>query len=589
MVVSNTGTGTVNNVAPTTLNITGTGVISLLTGPSPASASIADGSTAVFTWIYGALGNGVLTLDGYASGTDASHGGTVSSANTASNGVGIGAAPPTDTLTPTDTPTSAAMPTDTPTDSPTDTATDTPTDIPTDTPTETPTDTPTDVPTNTPTETPTTCSCPISEIMAMPVSVSAGDTITVIMSVTAAGANGADNVEPSVLTVNGTGGVSLASGPIPAPPVNLAPFASVMFTWVYNADSSGIVSFAGNVTAFDPVLSSIASSSITTSNAVGIGMAPPTDTPTYTYTDTPTDSPTHTYTDTPTDTYTDTPTDTPTNTRTYTDTPTHTWTDTPTQTYTDTPTDTPTATPTFGADLAAGLFASPGTVGVGEQITVIMTVQNIGAAAAADVAPLALVIGGTGTLTLDSGPLPASAPVLDPSAVIQFTWIYTAELGTVPEFVNFTGTATGTDFTGGWTVTDSTPATTGNIILPNAATPTFTPTPTPTEANVISIVETQTPVAVYPNPNPDIMTSGVRFDIELTKRAEYVRIKIFTPAYRLVRKYDWPNIPNGRTTLQVPATVFMGLSRGVYYYIIVAEDSNNNTDRTDRIERLIIN
>ena len=491
---------------------------------------------------------------------------------------------------PTPLPMATDTPTDVPTDTPTTAATDTPTtpatDTPTGVPTDTPTDTPTDIPTDTPTETPTVGGYLVSQLIASPNSIIVGQQLTVEMVVTNTGTGAINSVIPSSLNVAGTGALSLVSGPSST---SIGAGATAIFTWVYDATGNGVLTLDGTASGTDASHGGTVASALATSNAVGVGTAPPTDTPTHTPSDTATDTPTDILTDTPTDTATHTHTDTPTNTWTPTDTPTHTDTDTPTWTATDTATDTPTATPTSGADISVALSASPATAGVGEEITLIMTVRNIGTATAANVAPLDPVTGGTGSVTLVSGPSPDSVPVLASGASADFTWIYTADLGSGPEFVNFTATASGTDLVGGWAVTDSTPDTTSNVNLPNAATPTFTPTPTTTEANIISIVETETPVVLYPNPNPDITASGASFSLEITKRAELVEIKIFTSANRLVRKYSWPNIPNGRTTLSVPGYVFNGLAKGVYFYVITVKDDGNNTDRIDRIEKLIIN
>ncbi|MBI5667478.1 MAG: protein kinase [Chloroflexi bacterium] len=221
---------------------------------------------------------------------------------------------PSDTPTATDIPTSTPTATDLPTDTPTSTATDTGTPTPTDTPTVTYTPTATDTPTDTRTPTPAT---PLAQILrnGLAVRLGPGSHYPVAMSL-----DRGDQLE--ILGISEDG----AWFQIVLPDNSIG--------WV--ASSSALVNTFGDL------------------EVVPIA-APPTETPTYTFTpsDTPTatDTPTNTPTPTHIPTATDTPTSTPTSTNTPTDTPTATVTPTDTPMPTDTPTTTPSHTPTDTATL----------------------------------------------------------------------------------------------------------------------------------------------------------------------------------------------------------------------------------------------
>ena len=93
------------------------------------------------------------------------------------------------------------------------------------------------------------------------------------------------------------------------------------------------------------------------------------------------------------------------------------------------------------ASLSASLSAAPLTVNVGQTINVSMVVANSGQAAAQAVTPSPLVLGGTGSATLSSGPIPASSAIPG-SGTATFTWTYLATAGGT---VNWSGSASGTD------------------------------------------------------------------------------------------------------------------------------------------------
>ncbi len=290
--------------------------------------------------------------------------------------------PPTSTGTPTITQTYTATPTftRTPADTATftytatsiETLTSTPTAAATDTQTEVPGDTATHTPvnTNTPENTPTLTNTPLNtptatatfgayltvQITGAPDTVNVGDTITVIMVVQNTGNTAADNVMPSALVIAGTGGVSVLTSPVSTASIPAA--GTYAFTWTYNADSSGVVTFEGSAGGVDAAGAWPVTGGPVVSNVVAIGVPLPTNTftatQTYTYTVTGTFTRTPTAVNTHVDTFTATPTaeNTPANTYTATPTatltPSNTFTASPTASYTPTIvfTDTPTQIPT---------------------------------------------------------------------------------------------------------------------------------------------------------------------------------------------------------------------------------------------------
>jgi hypothetical protein len=171
----------------------------------------------------------------------------------------------------------------------------------------------TDTPVNTPTKTATSGAYLTAQIIATPDAVNAGDIITVIMVVTNTGNTAADNVMPSSLAIAGTGGVSVLTSP--SSMVSIPAGASVAFTWTYNADSPGAVTFQGSADGIDAAGAWPVTSGLVTGNAVAIGVPLPTST--FTGTPTATRTPANTFTGTPTvsctltNVFTATPTRTP--------------------------------------------------------------------------------------------------------------------------------------------------------------------------------------------------------------------------------------------------------------------------------------
>lgn len=218
MTVTNTGGTAVNNVTPSalTINIRGTASVILLSGPIPASANIPAGNSQNFTWTY-------LAISGLS-------GGTVSFTGNAS---GIDAV--------TSNPVSSLV---------------------------------------------TTSNLVIIQV---PASINAnltanlrvvniGQNITVYMIVSNTGQAAANNVIPSVLTVNltGTAAVTYVSGPTPGSD-NIPGGSSRTFTWAYTCDSGetgDTITFSGNATGTDansgnPITSNTASVTVTVQIPVG--------------------------------------------------------------------------------------------------------------------------------------------------------------------------------------------------------------------------------------------------------------------------------------------------------------------------------
>ncbi len=91
--------------------------------------------------------------------------------------------------------------------------------------------------------------------------------------------------------------------------------------------------------------------------------------------------------------------------------------------------------------LTVSLSAAPLAADIGDPITVTMVVTNSGQAAAQNVTPSILTLGGTGSAAPVSGPAPAFANIPG-GGTLSFTWVYT---GTAIGTVNWTGSASGSD------------------------------------------------------------------------------------------------------------------------------------------------
>lgn len=99
------------------------------------------------------------------------------------------------------------------------------------------------------------------------------------------------------------------------------------------------------------------------------------------------------------------------------------------------------------AYLIGAITAFPDLVSIGQDITVVMTVTNIGQADADAVAPSVLPLTGIQTLRLLSGPKPTSKKISSKKSQ-DFTWIYTSPAGDTGD-VSFSGSASGKDHDSG--------------------------------------------------------------------------------------------------------------------------------------------
>jgi subtilisin len=105
--------------------------------------------------------------------------------------------------------------------------------------------------------------------------VNVGGTITVTMRVTNTGAASATAIAPVALTLGGTGGATIASGPSPASATILGG-AYVDFTWSYTAASVGTVTFSGSASGTAQYSGvAVSTGSVGPSNMVTITAAPP--------------------------------------------------------------------------------------------------------------------------------------------------------------------------------------------------------------------------------------------------------------------------------------------------------------------------
>ena len=116
----------------------------------------------------------------------------------------------------------------------------------------------------------------------VPVSVSAGQTFTVTMTVTNSGQSGANAVAPSALVTGGSSAGTLVTGPAPAAAA-IAGGTFANFTWTYTAGAAGTLSFSGSASGTDastgnPVSSGAGSSSniaVQTAAALGVTLSIP--------------------------------------------------------------------------------------------------------------------------------------------------------------------------------------------------------------------------------------------------------------------------------------------------------------------------
>lgn len=188
--VSCTGTGAVNNVVPTIQVVSGVPLVSLASGPTPASvSSLAAGTGITFTWTYNTstVFIGPASFTASATGTDAASG-NFRFTSVVGDSVSI------------------------------------------------------------------TGSAVISAALAVSPAVSStGQTVTVRLTVTNSGFVAASNVSPTIQMVSGGSLATLTTGPVPVNISSLAAGSSTTFVWTYSTSTvfSGRVRFSATATAVD--------------------------------------------------------------------------------------------------------------------------------------------------------------------------------------------------------------------------------------------------------------------------------------------------------------------------------------------------
>lgn len=95
-------------------------------------------------------------------------------------------------------------------------------------------------------------SAALSAAFTLPPRVNVGQLFTLTMQATNAGDSGAGAVTPSALTLGGTGGATLASGPTPASQ-SIPGAASRAFAWIYSPSVLGTLTFSGRASGTDLV------------------------------------------------------------------------------------------------------------------------------------------------------------------------------------------------------------------------------------------------------------------------------------------------------------------------------------------------
>jgi arabinan endo-1,5-alpha-L-arabinosidase len=260
----------------------------------------------------------------------------------------------------------------------------------------------------------------------------------------------------------------------------------------------------------------------------------PTMTSSPTLTKTPTASPMATAT------VTSTLTSTSTRTPSFTMTPVATASATTTKTFTETPT--PSATITFSNTLTTTLTASP-TVSATATLTPVFSTTPTP----------------TGTPSASQTPTPSSTQTS--TASVTATATKTASLTPTPTFTLtktpiFTRTPSAT-FT-------PTPSVTATLSATQSATAVILVTATPTVGQGVPIT---TPI---PFPNPATGPT-VTISFNLRSSSPWVRVEIFTTAFRKVNEIDFSNVPAGARLNTLPLTDSHGsaLANGVYYVVVV--------------------
>lgn len=321
---------------------------------------------------------------------------------------------------------------------------------------------------------------------------------------------------------------------------------------------------------------------------------------TRTHTVTPTISPSWTGTP-PTSTVTPTVSETWTNSPTNTVTVTNTYTPTITLTYTTTVTRTRTATATFSASVTDTFTRTPTEQ---DSATYTRTATMTGTAT--------FTATGTPTYSVTVTATPSISPTHSVSPSITQTVTGTPPTATVTPTITRTWTNSVTA-TPSFTMTASrtqTPSVTlTNTLLPTAVNtftqtqiPVFSPTvtatwyvpPSATSTAVISPTHTATTIVsdkleikdplAGPNPYPGTGSLMVRFTA--TRPCSKTTFKVFTNAFRLIKKIDLGSCGAGVITRSVSAASLRNLSNGSYFYVIEGESDKGRAQST--IEKILI-
>ncbi len=290
-------------------------------------------------------------------------------------------------------------------------------------------------------------------------------------------------------------------------------------------------------------------------------------TSTYTFTYTLTHTSTHTNTSTANYTYTVTytPSETVTTggptltfthtfTQTYTSTSTYTAASTATSTYTNVPTDTATNIP------ATSTYTSTATA-------IIPTSTNTSVFTNTHTPVNTATFTHTGTNTYTNTPVP---PTATSTASNTSTRTYTHTLTNT-----MTRTPTHT-FTNTYTYTHTETA------VPSFAntytfTATITPTPTPSDSKEQEIKD----ILLYPNPY-DAKNGNLKIKYTITKRAQTVKLLIYSSAFRLIREIEIGREMHAGTRIgEVKASQIKTLANGTYYFVIT--ESEGKRSKADEI------
>jgi hypothetical protein len=539
MTVTNNGTATANAVAPpSNLTVVGTGGAVRMSGPEPPSAAIIGGTSQVYQWTYSAAGAGTVTFAGIAAGTDANSGAAVASNNAVSTNfviqtganlsVAISAAPAVAgtgypitvtgiitnngqatannvrmnelndaavsggnaTLTTGVVPSAGVILTGgasayfTWTYTANTIGTINFTGIATGVDGNTNLGVTSTAATSNNVEIRNTAFL-TADLSALPLSVSAGQRITVLMHVTNTGAGDANGLTGVNMTPSGTGSVSYVSGPVPVTQ-SIAAGADTYLTWVYTAMTAGNISFNAGARAVDVNIGNTINSAAAVSNAVIIETpaslaasmnaypslisAGQQITVLMTVTNNGTADAVSVLPVTPSASV-------PSSVSIITlpasvtipggASSVFTWVFDSTA-----PGNVVFTSKASGLDentlntissaqvssneiviqapaaIAASISASPSAVALGSNVTVIMTVTNSGTASANAVIPAGFGFSGSASLVYVSGPVPTNATITA-GASSQFTWVYaTVGLGSL----TFSSNASGTDFNSGMPV-----------------------------------------------------------------------------------------------------------------------------------------